>query len=118
MDEGQHGEAPYAPVVAAPESKPQTVEVVEVDVNNIKVTTRLRNTSEEQVSELARSIEELGILHPITVSLKNGKYTLLSGHHRLEAYKQLGYETIPATIKEADPLIEKLVEVSEKPCSL
>ncbi len=100
-------------MVAAPESKPQTVEVVEVDVNNIKVTTRLRNTSEEQITELARSIEELGILHPITVSLKNGKYTLLSGHHRLEAYKQLGYETIPATIKEADPLIEKLVEVSE-----
>ena len=92
-------------MVAAPESKPQNVEVVEVDVN-IKVTTRLRNTSEEQVSELARSIEELGMLHPITVRLKMEIYTF-KWAPQTEAYKQLGYETIPATIKEADPLIER-----------
>jgi len=53
------------------------------------------------------------MLHPITVSKHSDGFYLLSGMHRLEAFRQLGRQTIPATIKEADPLIEELIEVEE-----
>jgi len=88
---------------------------VEVPITNIKVATRLRATSQEKVLELAASIRQLGVLlHPITVSQKGSKYLLLSGNHRLEAMKHLGFETIPALItKEGDDLIEQLVECQE-----
>ena len=33
--------------------------------------------------------------------------------HRLESFRQLGWQTIPANIKDADPLIEELIEVEE-----
>ena len=33
--------------------------------------------------------------------------------HRLEAFRKLKRTTIPATVKEADPLIEELIEVEE-----
>ena len=39
---------------------------------------------------------------------------LLSGNHRLECFKHLGRETIPALIKdEGDGFVEQLVEVQE-----
>ena len=91
----------------------QNLEVREIPVSAVKVTTRLRNTSEEKIQDIAASIRGVGLLHPITVSVKGNQFLLLSGHHRLEAFKFLGRETIPATIKEGDELIEQLVEVEE-----
>ena len=95
-----------------PEIQP-TLQLVELEISSIKVTTRLRATSQEKIVDLAASIRGVGLLHPITVSQKGEKYLLLSGHHRLEACKSLGMQTIPATIKEGDELVEALVEVEE-----
>ena len=47
------------------------------------------------VAELATSIEDIGLLHPITVH-ENG--LLLAGARRLAACKQLGWTTIPVTV--------------------
>ena len=87
--------------------------VEQIPVAKVKVAVRLRNTSEEKVAELISSINGIGLLHPITVSKRENHYLLLSGHHRLAAAKELGWKNIPATIKEAHPLIEQLVEVEE-----
>jgi hypothetical protein len=41
--------------------------------------------------------------HPITVSRKpNGRYIVWAGHHRLTVVKELGYDGIPATVKNFD----------------
>jgi len=98
-------------VVATPERP--TVQVVEIPLNRIRVTTRLRGTDPQKVTDIAESVEGVGLLHPITVSKHSDGFYLLSGMHRLEAFRQLGRQTIPATIKEADPLIEELIEVEE-----
>jgi len=98
-------------VVATPDRP--TVVVVEIPLNRIKVTTRLRGTDTQKVTDIAESVEGVGLLHPITVSSRDDGFYLLSGMHRLEAFRQLGRQTIPATIKEADPLIEELIEVEE-----
>jgi len=98
-------------VVATPDRR--TVQVVEIPLNRIKLTTRLRGTDPQKVTDIAESVEGVGLLHPITVSKHSDGFYLLSGMHRLEAFRQLGRQTIPSTIKEADPLIEELIEVEE-----
>ena len=87
--------------------------VVEIPLKRIKVSTRLRGTDEDKVNDLAESISGIGLLHPITVSSHGEWFHLLSGMHRLEAFRQLGRDTIPASINKSDPLIEELIEVEE-----
>ena len=87
--------------------------VVEIPLKRIKVSTRLRGTDEDKVNDLVESIRGIGLLHSITVSRHGEWFHLLSGMHRLEAFRQLGRDTIPASINKSDPLIEELIEVEE-----
>lgn len=57
-----------------------------INIEKIKVSNRLRETNEEAVKELAQSIYDIGLLHPITIDSKG---TLIAGAHRLAAYKLL-----------------------------
>jgi ParB family chromosome partitioning protein len=53
-----------------------------------------------ELSELVQSIEKNGLLQPILVTPNhNGKYTILAGHRRAEAFKILGKEKIPCMLK-------------------
>lgn len=56
----------------------------------------------EALQELSDSIKELGIIQPITVSLKGDKFQLISGERRLRASKLAGLKTIPAYVRTAD----------------
>lgn len=47
------------------------------------------------ISALAQSITELGLLQPIVIS---ETYDLIAGERRLQACKSLGWSEIPATI--------------------
>ena len=87
--------------------------MVEIPISRIKVTTRLRATDEDKIRDLAESIDGVGLLHAITVSQNGDEYHLLAGNHRLEAHKLLKRKTIAATVKEADPLIDELIEIEE-----
>ena len=58
---------------------------------------------ETALAELSRSIQQLGIIQPITVrKTGNERYELISGERRLKAAKAAGLSTIPAFIREAD----------------
>jgi ParB family chromosome partitioning protein len=61
-------------------------------------------------SGLAASVDELGLWQPITVT-ESG--VLVSGRHRLEAAKSLGWEKIPAFVVEDDELRNRLTEIDE-----
>ena len=100
-------------MVATPQKERAQVELLEVDVASVKVSNRLRATSDDKVAELAESIEQIGLLHPITVSKSSDGYLLLSGHHRLQAFRLLGRRSIPATLHASDELLQKMIEVSE-----
>ncbi len=58
------------------------------------------------IEVLKNSIEVSGLLHPILLN-KNKK--VISGHRRVEAFKKLGYEKIPAIIKEFETDIEESI---------
>lgn len=57
-----------------------------INIKKVKVSNRLRETNKEAVKELAQSIYEIGLLHPITIDVKNN---LVAGAHRLAAYTLL-----------------------------
>ena len=62
-----------------------------------------KNFEMEKLNELSISIEQLGIIQPITVrKLKDKKYQLISGERRLRASKIAGIKKIPAYIRIAN----------------
>ena len=59
--------------------------------------------NEEALKELATSIQELGVIQPITVrKLEGNKFQLVSGERRFRASKLIGNTTIPAYIRIAN----------------
>ena len=63
---------------------------------------------EEDISELAASIAEVGLLQPIVVRQvptapgEDPRYELIMGERRLRASKEAGLETIPAVVRDTD----------------
>ena len=76
----------------------------EIDVNDISLNPDQPRTNFNQNSleQLASSINELGLIQPITVKEKDGKYILISGERRLRAFKKLNLDSIPAYIRKAN----------------
>lgn len=76
-----------------------------------KPTGRMRKINKEKVIELSESITQLGtLLQPIVID-KNHK--LISGLHRLEAYKLLKKDKIPVRIIDLPKLKSTLAEIDE-----
>ena len=58
---------------------------------------------QESLTELAESIQEVGLLQPIVVRpLSPGHYELVMGERRLRAAKEVGWTVIPAIIRPTD----------------
>ncbi|GAF23298.1 chromosome (plasmid) partitioning protein ParB [Bacillus sp. JCM 19047] len=55
---------------------------------------------EERITELAQTIRTHGIIQPIVVRIREEKYEIIAGERRFRAVSSLGWETIPAIIKE------------------
>lgn len=102
--------------------------VLEIPVDNIEAN-RVQPRQvfdEDSLAELAASIEEAGLLQPITVRPLKGKgkskYELVAGERRLRATKLLGKKKIRALIRETadedmrrDALLENLQRVNLNP---
>lgn len=84
--------------------------VVNVRIDSIKIRYRLRSPNEEKIKEIAESIKILGLLNAVTLDSEN---YLIAGFHRLNAMKLLGYETIPAIIKDYSRIESELGEIDE-----
>ncbi len=57
-----------------------------------------RNFDEEALRELSESIRAYGVLHPLTVRLRAGKYELVAGERRLRAAKMAGLREVPCMV--------------------
>lgn len=55
---------------------------------------------EDKIAELSQTIKTHGIIQPIVVRTFHDKYEIIAGERRWRAYQKLGYQTIPAIIKE------------------
>ena len=79
-----------------------------VRVNEIKIPPGRRALDAEKVAELVKSVKDIGLMNPITITADN---TLVAGAHRLQAFKDMGLEEIPATYLETEN--ETLIELAE-----
>ena len=87
--------------------------VSEIPVRNISVNPFQPRTSfdEETLNELVQSVEEHGIIQPITVrKAEDNKYQLITGERRLRAAEKLGLKRIPAYVREAGD--DKMLELA------
>ena len=63
---------------------------------------QLNNENEHKIDKLAQLIKNFGIIDPILVRAKNGKYEIILGNENYQAAKIAGLKSIPAVIKEID----------------
>lgn len=71
--------------------------------------------TDEELDELARSIEENGLLQPLVVrpSAEEDRFELVAGERRLRAVRRLGWKEVPARVRPVDDralLVLALVE--------
>jgi ParB/RepB/Spo0J family partition protein len=71
-------------------------DTVAIPITKIMVGTRPRPLNQAKVDALVDSIKAVDLQHPISVCLDGDVYHLVTGHHRLEAAKKLGWRTIEA----------------------
>lgn len=88
-----------------------------IPLKDIFIPERLRDVEDDHALVIARSIEQHGLINPVTVrktpAQKAGKYTLVAGAHRIRAFAVSGLDEIDTVIVEADALEGQLMEVAE-----
>jgi len=113
---GGLGRGLSALIPGAPEAGELTSGLLEVPVNAVAPNPKQPRTHfpEEELTSLAASIREVGILQPIVVrKAGDSAYELVAGERRLRAAKQAGLATIPVVVRDtddADILREALIE--------
>jgi ParB family transcriptional regulator, chromosome partitioning protein len=76
----------------------------ELPVNNVVPNPYQPRTQVDEATlvELTSSIEASGLLQPVVVRPRNGKYELIAGERRWRAVQRLGWTKIPAVVKDVD----------------
>lgn len=91
------------------------VGVEQVDISKLvpsKFNVR-RRAGQEDVTELANSIEQHGVLEPIIVRKHDGKFEVIVGSLRVRAAQEVGLKQVPAVIKDIsdeEARVESLIE--------
>ncbi len=81
-----------------------------VKISDIKIGLNRREVEPNDARALSKSISEIGLLNPITIS---SDFTLIAGMHRLEAAKLLGWTEIECTVSDLNGLRAELAEIDE-----
>jgi len=114
-----------APEVEAPEvtiSPESSQIVIEIPLEKIVQFTHERVIGEEistkdfnaKIKELAQSIKEQGLIHPVLVRpLENDTYELVAGYRRFLAHEELKYPTIESKIRPMDEKEADLIVILE-----
>ena len=69
------------------------MKIIEIELDKLKpFKNNPRKHTDEQIEQIAKSIEEFGFLNPILVDEKN---TILAGHGRYMASKTINLESVP-----------------------
>ncbi len=75
------------------------VNVYQIDTNPYQPRTEF---DPDEITSLAESLSDHGLLQPIVVRKEGDRYQLISGERRWRAAIQAGWQEVPATVREAD----------------
>jgi len=80
-------------------------QVIELDIEMLQANPLQPRglVTKESIADLAKSIEEHGILEPLVVAKTPAGYQLIAGERRWRAAKLAGLRTVPVIIKETTP---------------
>lgn len=78
--------------------------VVELALDEVTPNPRQPRKSfdEDKLTDLAESIREHGVMQPILVTPRDGKYMIIAGERRYRASVRAGLQTIPALVRDMD----------------
>ena len=96
----------------APAAEPSEIGINEIDIDLVEPNPEQPRTRfvESTLDELAQSIRTNGIVQPVVVRRKAGKYQIVAGERRWRAAQRAGLRKIPVVVKEiAD---DKLLEIA------
>src|SRR5438105_832035 len=74
-----------------------------VPLDQLRASPRNPRKKLDGVEELAASIGRYGLLQPVVVRAQGDQFELIAGHRRLAAVASLGWDAIPAIVRDADP---------------
>ena len=86
------------------------IPVAKIDVNPDQPR---RTFDEHALEELAESIRSVGVIQPIAVTERAGRYTIIAGERRYRAARLAGLKEIPAIVREWDETIRLEVALIE-----
>ena len=75
---------------------------IQIDLIDLNPFQPRTNFNSDELEQLTSSIENLGLIQPITVKKNENRYTLISGERRLRAFQKLSKKSIPAYIRLAN----------------
>lgn len=84
-----------------------------IGLDEIYLSDNRRPVDMATVKRLAESIDKIGLRHPITVRRRGEGYALVAGRHRMEAFRYLKREHIPAIIATFSGVDARLWEIAE-----
>lgn len=101
-----------------PEIEEETVPenaVVEIDIGDIDPNREQprKRFDEEALRQLAASIQHSGVIQPIIVYPREGRYVIVAGERRYRASRLAGLSTIPAIVRSYDRVKQMEVALLE-----
>ena len=92
--------------------KESSEDLFEVDIDLIEPNSEQPRTrfAEDKLEELTQSIKENGIIQPIVLRRKGGRYEIVAGERRWRASQRAGLKKIPAVVRDIGD--EKLLELA------
>jgi len=98
IDEANYEKRPINEAIST--SAIAEIEIEKIEANPFQPR---KEFDQESLSELAKSIAELGIIQPITVkAIDNGRFQIISGERRFRASKLAGLNKIIAFVRDAN----------------
>ncbi len=78
--------------------------VIEIPIDEIDpdLSQPRKRFAQEPLEQLAASIRSVGVLQPILVYAKEGRYTIIAGERRWRSSRLAGMSTIPAIVRDID----------------
>lgn len=87
--------------------------LITLKINDIKINKRQWKLSEDNILDIMHSIKKVGEIQPPTVRLTDDGYVLVTGNHRLEAMKRLGYTEVQVISENINEKLAILREIDE-----
>lgn len=79
-------------------------ELIEIPVEEFAFSPRnpFRVTDDADFAKLAESVRKHGIIEPVSVRVKDGRYEIIAGQRRVRAAEAAGLRSVPAIVFDAD----------------